>query len=254
MGTTSWTCGWYEATLAIKNDERVRPTEDTSGKSNGVAGEGDGAIMNVGSGRDEEGSSSEEESDEEMVADAQEGEYVEPSAVAEDEPDRAQEDLHGDEEAPTRNVRNPKHPLPEERDLHYKRGHSPYRAWGPVCVKARGGEDQHKAKESDEQAVVNVSMDYCSVGEMKLLVGREDKSKHEFCHLCKCKGLKDDRIVDKIMRRRHGGTRRLYPALVQVQDRIIRVRTQPTIPENPPAYDPQANGGAERGVQEVKVQ
>ena len=29
--------------------------------------------MNVGSGRDEDGSSSEEESDEEMVADAQEG-------------------------------------------------------------------------------------------------------------------------------------------------------------------------------------
>ena len=44
------------------------------------------------------------------------------------------------------------------------------------------------------------------------------------------------------------------PALVQVQDRIISVRTQPTIPENPPAYDPQANGGAERGVQEVKGQ
>ena len=32
------------------------------------------------------------------------------------------------------------------------------------------------------------------------------------------------------------------------------MRTQPTIPENPPAYDPQANGGAERGVQEVKAQ
>ena len=32
------------------------------------------------------------------------------------------------------------------------------------------------------------------------------------------------------------------------------MRTQPTIPENPPAYDPQANGGAERAVQEVKEQ
>ena len=106
----------------IKNDERARHTDDTSGKSNGVAGEGDGVIMNAGSGRDEEGSSSEEETDEEMVADAQEGEHVEPSAVAEDEPDRYQEDLHGDEEAPARNVRNPKDPLPEERDLHYKRG------------------------------------------------------------------------------------------------------------------------------------
>ena len=41
-----------------------------------------------------------------------------------------------------------------------------------MCVKARGREDQHKAKKSDDQAVVKVSMDYCSVGEMKLLVGR----------------------------------------------------------------------------------
>ena len=88
------------------------------------------------------------------MADAQEGEHFEPSAVAEDEPDRDQEDLHGDEEAPARNVGNPKDPLPEERDLHYKRGHLPYRARCPVCVKARGREEQHKAKESDEQAVV----------------------------------------------------------------------------------------------------
>ena len=116
--------------------------------------------MNVGNGRDEEGSSSEEESDEEMVADAHEGEHVESSAVAEDEPDRDQEDLHGDEEAPARNVRNPKDPLPEERDLHYKRAHLPYRAWCPVCVKARGREDQHEAKETVEQAVVEVSMDW----------------------------------------------------------------------------------------------
>ena len=44
------------------------------------------------------------------------------------------------------------------------------------------------------------------------------------------------------------------PALVQVQDKIISVRTKPTIPENPPAYDLQANGGAERRVQELKGQ
>ena len=44
------------------------------------------------------------------------------------------------------------------------------------------------------------------------------------------------------------------PALVQVHDRVISVRTQPTIPESPSAYDPQANGGAERGVGEVRGQ
>ena len=131
-----------------------------------------------------------------------------------------------------------------------------------MCVKARGREDQHKANESDEQAVVIVSMDCWSVGEMKLLVGREDKSKHVlFCHLCMCEGLGDHRVVNKIMRSisdtvntkivlKTDGER----AVVQVQDRVISVRTQPTIREKPPAYDPQANGGAERGVQDVKGQ
>ena len=104
-------------------------------------------------------------------------------------------------------------------------------------------------------------MDYCSVGEMKLLVGREDKSKHVFCHLCKCKGLGDDLIVGQFMRSISdaGHTKIVLktdgePAIVQVQDEIIRQRSQPTIPENPPAYDPQSNGGAERAVQEVKGQ
>ena len=77
------------------------------------------------------------------MADVQEGEHVEPSAVAGDEPDRDQDDLHGDEEAPARNVRNPKDPPLEERELDYKRGHLPYRARCPVCVKAKGREDQH---------------------------------------------------------------------------------------------------------------
>ena len=128
-------------------------------------------------------------------------------------------------------------------------------------MKARGGDDQHKAKELDEQAMVKVSMDYCSVGEMQLLVGREDKRKHVFCHLCECEELGDDRIVDKIMRSISdtGNTKIVLktdgePGLVQVQDRVISVRTQLTVAENPPACDPQANGGAEIGVQEVKGQ
>ena len=66
------------------------------------------------------------------------------------------------------------------------------------------------------------------------------------------KDWRDDRIVDKIMRSISdtGNTKIVLktdgaPTLVQVQDKIISVRTQPTIPENPPAYDPQANGSAE---------
>ena len=58
----------------------------------------------------------------------------------------------------------------------------------------------------------------------------------------KCKGLGDDRIVDKTKRSISDtkNTKILLksdgePALLQVQDRVISVRTQPTIPQNPPA-------------------
>ena len=219
--------------------------------------------MKVGEEGSDSGSSSETDSDEETEAEDQggEGEPAAPQGVAERDVDQDCEDLHGNEEAPARSVRNPKDPLPEEKELHYKRGHLPYRAWCPICIKARGREDQHKSKEPDEQSVVKISMDYCSVGEMKLLVGREDKSKHVFCHLCKCKGLGDDRIVEKVMRSINdtGNTKIVLktdgePAIVQIQDKIISERRQPTIPENPPAYDPQSNGGAERAVQEIKGQ
>ena len=44
------------------------------------------------------------------------------------------------------------------------------------------------------------------------------------------------------------------PALVQVQEAIARARVDETICENPLAYDPQSNGGAERAVEEVKNQ
>ena len=73
-----------------------------------VTGERNGAMMKVGNERDYEGSSSVENSVEEMVEDVQEGEHVEPTAVAGRDADRDREDLHYDERAPTRNVRNPK--------------------------------------------------------------------------------------------------------------------------------------------------
>ena len=40
-------------------------------------------------------------------------------------------------------------------------------------------------------------------------------------------------------------------ALAQVQDAIVNKKTAGSAPQNPPAYDPQANGAVERGVQEL---
>jgi len=48
----------------------------------------------------------------------------------------------------------------EEREEH-ERTHTPYRAWCPVCVKARGRATPHmKGKESQEEEVPKISMDY----------------------------------------------------------------------------------------------
>ena len=44
------------------------------------------------------------------------------------------------------------------------------------------------------------------------------------------------------------------PALIAVQEAIAANRVHETLVENLPAYDPQANGGAERAVAEVKAQ
>ena len=44
------------------------------------------------------------------------------------------------------------------------------------------------------------------------------------------------------------------PALVQVMQAVQDKRMHTTVPQNPPAYDPQSNGAAERAVQEFMSQ
>ena len=88
-------------------------------------------------------------------------------------------------------------------------------------------------------------MDYCSVGDMRILVGKETKTGHVFSHLVKCKGTQDERIVNKVMRSISdtGNTTIALktdgePAIIQLQEKIISEREHSTVPRNPPAYDP----------------
>ena len=43
------------------------------------------------------------------------------------------------------------------------------------------------------------------------------------------------------------------PAIVSLQDKVISLRSHETVPENPPTYDPHANGLAAKAVQQVKA-
>ena len=88
-------------------------------------------------------------------------------------------------------------------------------------------------------------MDYANAGNdqdgsdaRKLLIVRDRLCQFTFCHRVRCEGIAGDRIVK----------------LLQLQEQIIAQREHKTISQNPPAHDPQANGEAERAVQEVKAQ
>ena len=145
----------------------------------------------------------------------------------------------------------------------------PFKPWCPVCVKSRGKEDPHYAdtkKEKEEKGLPRISIDYAEVGNgeeredtRKLLVGHDRWTKTTFCHLVQCKGLGDTRISAKVRKSidRTGNTDMTLkgdgePALVQVMEDVKNKRSHRTMLDHPPAHDPQANGEAERAVQEVK--
>ena len=111
-------------------------------------------------------------------------------------------------------------------------------------------------------------MDYKEFGEeaeaddkVKTIIVKDEGSGCLAAHVVEQKGAKDQWAVERILDdiKMFGHTDIIMkcdgePALIQVQDEIIEKRTAGSVPQNPPAYDPQANGAVERGAQEFMNQ
>ena len=105
-----------------------------------------------------------------------------------------------------------------------------------------------------------IGLDYDKYGEeegvatqITAIVVKEDDTGMIEAHVVKCKGPQDEWVTKRLCKDIEGLGRGEIchktegePALVAVQSKIVSRRDTKTIPENPPAYDPKANGVIEK--------
>ena len=189
---------------------------------------------------------------------------------AHDENARGSDDPAPEDDTRKANIKtlpDPCVPTQSEIDNH-NASHIPFMSWCSVCIKACGKEDGHFIKEKSEDGKPVVGMDYKAFGQefqeddkVTSIVVKDENSKTVFAHICLQKGASDKWVVQRILEDLdHLGHVEMVlktdgePALVQLAREIKRLRIQPTLVRHPPAYDPQANGAAERAVQEYMGQ
>ena len=177
------------------------------------------------------------------------------------QPAPAQDDGGG--ELPVRRELNcPIAPSQHEYDDHCRRGHVQYRDWCPICVQSRGREEPHRRNQRlhVREGVPVVCMDYKTIQKSKppWLVLREQGSRWITAHQALCNGPQDKWLVERITRdienighseiTLKGNNER---AMQQLMTAVKEKRQQQTLVEGPPAVDPQANGAAEKAIQDL---
>ena len=142
--------------------------------------------------------------------------------------------------------------------------HCPYRSWCEICVAASGREDAHSRSNGCdvETGLPILSLDYELLeGPVTVLVCKLRPSGAALAYSCTAKGPSDTWVVRQIVRDLEDyGIKDVClktdgePAILALQEAIAKARNPRTIPRNPPAYNPQSNGAAEKAVQDVAGQ
>ena len=202
----------------------------------------------------------EDESVKRMRREAAESE-ASPSPAGGQEPTLTDSDDDEMEARRPRVLRDPGAPTEEQIEEH-NTNHLPFRSWCPACVAGKAKDKFHSKIKDEEHGIPTVVFDYCflATNDVKdtipTQVMLDTRTQMLFGHVVPRKGMIDEHGCEQMIKdlEKLGYDEIILkcdeePALLNIQDSVVKRRQRKTIPENSPVGDSQANGKAERAVQ-----